>query len=77
MTRGRMWILAAALILMPSVAQAQVWWDFIESLSGPGPFQGFGGYWRVACSKANSFRATWEVNWDSAGMIRRATSGTS
>jgi hypothetical protein len=69
-----MWILAAALILAPSVAQAQVWWDFIESLSGPGPFQGFGGYWRVACSKANTFRAAWDVDWtcwnDSSSEIR-------
>ena len=41
MTRCRTWILVAAVILVPSVAQAQVWWDFIESLSGPGPFQGY------------------------------------
>ena len=58
-----MWILAAALILAPSVAQAQVWWDFIESLSGPGPFQGFGFYVRVACSTADRFRDDWTVKW--------------
>jgi hypothetical protein len=44
-----MWVLAAVLILAPSVAQAQVWWDFIESLSGPGPYKGGGAYWRLGC----------------------------
>jgi hypothetical protein len=53
-----MWILAAALILAPSAAQAQVWWDFIESLSGPGPFKGGGVYWRLGCFKETIAPAT-------------------
>jgi len=58
-----MWLLTAALILVPSAAQAQVWWDFIESLSGPGPFQGAGFYVRLACGKADSFSRDLEINW--------------
>lgn len=58
-----MWILAAALLLAPSTAQAQVWWDFIESLSGPGPFQGFGFYVRVACGTGGDVRRGLEIMW--------------
>ena len=83
MTKGRMWILAAALILAPSVAQAQVWWDFIESLSGPGPYKGAGLYWRLGCfeqsgvwswkcwddSSARNLRQIFEVRWLQAETV--------
>jgi hypothetical protein len=58
MTRRPWWILVAALILAPSTAQAQIWWDFIESLSGPGPWKGGGVFWRLGCFTPNEFRLT-------------------
>jgi hypothetical protein len=58
-----MWILAAVLMLCPTAAQAQIWWDFVESLSGPGPFKGGGPYWRIACAGAERWRQEWDVDW--------------
>ena len=78
MTRSRMWLLAAALILVPSTAQAQVWWDFIESLSGPGPFQGAGFYVRLARGKQTaSARRGRSTGCTNASTIPTPGSGTS
>jgi len=38
---------AAFLFMRPEPAHA--WWDWIDQLSGPGPFQGIDFQWRVAC----------------------------
>jgi len=60
MKRHRLWMLAAAFALWPSLAGAQgYWWDFVEGLSGPGPFEGHGGYVRLGCAKAESWRGEW------------------
>jgi hypothetical protein len=61
--RRRLYLLTALLIFWPGMAHAQIWWDFIESLSGPGPFHGGGGYWRLACGKAANPRVeTWDAD---------------
>ena len=40
---------AAFLFMRPEPAHA--WWDWIDQLSGPGPFQGIDFQWRVVCIK--------------------------
>jgi hypothetical protein len=60
MTRARLWLVTAAFVLWPGVASAQfMWWEWMESLSGPGPFLGIGVGVRVACADGPGFTAPW------------------
>lgn len=50
MTHRRMVVLAGVFALLPGVASAQDgWWEWLEKLSGPGPYQGVGVGVRVFC----------------------------
>jgi hypothetical protein len=50
MTRARTSLLLVCFALWPTVATAQWgWWEFLENLSGPGPFNGWNIEWRVVC----------------------------
>jgi hypothetical protein len=59
-------MLVGLLMCVPATAQAQVWWDFIESLSGPGPFTGFGLYYRIACGTADTWVQRSQLQWNCA-----------
>jgi hypothetical protein len=56
-------VIAAVVAFWPGVAHAQYWWDFIESLSGPGPFHGHGAFIRVSCAKPSTPNGRWNVDW--------------
>jgi hypothetical protein len=63
MTTLRLFVFAAVFALCPSVASAQFgWWDWMESLSGPGPFKGYGVGVRLACADGPSLTADWRSN---------------
>src|SRR3989442_10872581 len=57
--------LAAVLALWPAAAHAQEgFWDFLEALSGPGPFQGFSISTRTVCARDTDGRlhTDWCIN---------------
>jgi len=60
MRRARLFVLAFVLILSPTAAQAASWWEWLEELSGPGPFTGVVGSVPVVCQRG----ATWTHCWD-------------
>jgi hypothetical protein len=41
--------LCAVSFLIALPAPAHAWWDWLDELSGPGPFTGFDFKWRIAC----------------------------
>jgi hypothetical protein len=47
---------ASFLFMIPEPAHA--WWDWIDQLSGPGPFQGFDLQWRVVCVEDDKVTTT-------------------
>lgn len=49
MRRVTVTALCAAFFLFMRPAPAHAWFDWIDQLSGPGPFQGLDFQWRVAC----------------------------
>ena len=45
--------LCAASFLFMLPAPAHAWWNWLDELSGPGPFQGVDFQWRLACVQDN------------------------
>jgi len=46
--------LCAAFFLFMRPAPAHAWWDWLDQLSGPGPFQGVDFQWRLICAQDES-----------------------
>src|SRR5262245_8437620 len=75
MTRLRRLVFLGAAVttmFMPRAASAQGGLiDFIESLSGPGPYRGGGFVWRLACMRTadRAFRGTSENPWKVASCL--------
>jgi len=51
MRRVLVTVLCAASFLFMLPAPAHAWWDWIDQLSGPGPFIGFDLQWRLVCAQ--------------------------